>query len=196
MYNGPVASIPYTINRSFFPTSSNSYLVVLSNHLSSVDLPVNYPSISGLSKKKNSQCDLNSCVANGQGSGHRSSEGVHHRCGVNTGSETKMKLILLFFSSPPSPLLHFLNLVTTPPSSLPAFPLSLSLCPVSRIYRYHDEEHANLLNTMWLIAITFLSVGYGDIVPNTYCGRGIAVTTGMMVSQFFPLCIYFGPACE
>ena len=48
--------------------------------------------------------------------------------------------------------------------------------------RYHDEEHANLLNTMWLIAITFLSVGYGDIVPNTYCGRGIAVFTGMTVS--------------
>ncbi|XP_069998468.1 small conductance calcium-activated potassium channel protein isoform X2 [Penaeus vannamei] len=46
--------------------------------------------------------------------------------------------------------------------------------------RYHDEEHANLLNAMWLIAITFLSVGYGDIVPNTYCGRGIAVTTGIM----------------
>lgn len=46
--------------------------------------------------------------------------------------------------------------------------------------RHHDEEHANLLNTMWLIAITFLSVGYGDIVPNTYCGRGIAVTTGIM----------------
>lgn len=36
---------------------------------------------------------------------------------------------------------------------------------------------------MWLIAITFLSVGYGDIVPNTYCGRGIAVATGMMVSR-------------
>jgi potassium intermediate/small conductance calcium-activated channel subfamily N len=33
---------------------------------------------------------------------------------------------------------------------------------------------------MWLIAITFLSVGFGDIVPNTYCGRGIAVTTGIM----------------
>ena len=39
------------------------------------------------------------------------------------------------------------------------------------------------MNTMWLIAITFLSVGYGDIVPNTYCGRGIAVTTGMMVGS-------------
>ena len=49
------------------------------------------------------------------------------------------------------------------------------------IHRYHDEEHANLLNTMWLTAITFLSIGYGDIVPNTYCGRGIAVTTGLMV---------------
>lgn len=48
--------------------------------------------------------------------------------------------------------------------------------------RFHDEEHANLLNSMWLIAITFLSVGFGDIVPNTYCGRGIAVSTGIMVS--------------
>ncbi|KAK3919775.1 Small conductance calcium-activated potassium channel protein 3 [Frankliniella fusca] len=45
---------------------------------------------------------------------------------------------------------------------------------------FHDEEHANLLNSMWLIAITFLSVGFGDIVPNTYCGRGIAVSTGVM----------------
>jgi len=36
---------------------------------------------------------------------------------------------------------------------------------------------------MWLIAITFLSVGFGDIVPNTYCGRGIAVSTGIMVSN-------------
>lgn len=47
------------------------------------------------------------------------------------------------------------------------------------VYRYHDDEHANLLNTMWLTAITFLSVGYGDIVPNTYCGRGIAVVSGL-----------------
>ncbi|KAF8795818.1 Small conductance calcium-activated potassium like protein [Argiope bruennichi] len=47
-------------------------------------------------------------------------------------------------------------------------------------HQYHDPEHANLLNTMWLTAITFLSVGYGDIVPNTYCGRGISVSTGLM----------------
>jgi hypothetical protein len=61
-------------------------------------------------------------------------------------------------------------------------PAGTSLCVHPPDNRYHDEEHANLLNTMWLISITFLSVGYGDIVPNTYCGRGIAVTTGMMVS--------------
>ncbi|XP_037039024.1 small conductance calcium-activated potassium channel protein isoform X9 [Bradysia coprophila] len=46
--------------------------------------------------------------------------------------------------------------------------------------RFHDEEHSNLLNTLWLTAITFLCVGYGDIVPNTYCGRGITLTCGMV----------------
>lgn len=34
-----------------------------------------------------------------------------------------------------------------------------------KIKRFHDEEHANLLNSLWLTAITFLCVGYGDIVP-------------------------------
>jgi hypothetical protein len=66
----------------------------------------------------------------------------------------------------------------------------LNLSPLASYYskcllcRFHDDEHANLLNAMWLIAITFLSVGFGDIVPNTYCGRGIAVSTGIMVSVF------------
>ena len=58
-------------------------------------------------------------------------------------------------------------------------------------YRHHDIEHANLLNTMWLTAITFLSVGYGDIVPNTYCGRGIAVTTGLMVSKYLAFYYFY-----
>jgi hypothetical protein len=53
------------------------------------------------------------------------------------------------------------------------------------VFSHHDPKHRNLLNSMWLIAITFLSVGYGDIVPNTYCGRGIAVCTGVMVSASF-----------
>lgn len=58
---------------------------------------------------------------------------------------------------------------------------SQNIRPFFILCRYHDEEHANLLNAMWLIAITFLSVGFGDIVPHTYCGRGIAVSTGIMV---------------
>jgi hypothetical protein len=37
---------------------------------------------------------------------------------------------------------------------------------------------------MWLIAITFLAIGYGDLVPNTYCGRAICVASGLMVSFY------------
>lgn len=33
--------------------------------------------------------------------------------------------------------------------------------------------------------ITFKSVGYGDLVPNTYCGRVIAITTGIVVRDIF-----------
>lgn len=54
----------------------------------------------------------------------------------------------------------------------------LRLCEMSDTA--DESVHSNLLNTMWLVAITFLSVGYGDIKPSTYCGRGIAVITGMM----------------
>ncbi|GFS17431.1 small conductance calcium-activated potassium channel protein [Elysia marginata] len=45
---------------------------------------------------------------------------------------------------------------------------------------FHARVHGNFLNSMWLIAVSFLTVGYGDIVPNSYCGRGIAVLTGIM----------------
>ncbi|CAL1546072.1 unnamed protein product [Lymnaea stagnalis] len=48
--------------------------------------------------------------------------------------------------------------------------------------RHHEAKHANILNSLWMIAITFLSIGYGDIVPNTYCGRGVAITVGVMGS--------------
>nr|XP_006818325.1 PREDICTED: small conductance calcium-activated potassium channel protein 2-like isoform X2 [Saccoglossus kowalevskii] len=46
--------------------------------------------------------------------------------------------------------------------------------------RYHDAHNGEMLNAMWMISITFLSIGYGDMVPNTYCGRGVAVITGIM----------------
>ncbi|XP_031708427.1 intermediate conductance calcium-activated potassium channel protein 4 [Anarrhichthys ocellatus] len=33
---------------------------------------------------------------------------------------------------------------------------------------------------MWLIAITFLTVGYGDVAPNTSCGKAVCLFTGVM----------------
>lgn len=42
------------------------------------------------------------------------------------------------------------------------------------------EKHQSYLNSLWLIAVTFLSIGYGDIVPNTQCGRIMAVVTGIL----------------
>ncbi|XP_058504579.1 small conductance calcium-activated potassium channel protein 2 [Solea solea] len=48
--------------------------------------------------------------------------------------------------------------------------------------RYHDAQDvtSNFLGAMWLISITFLSIGYGDMVPHTYCGRGVCLLTGIM----------------
>ena len=57
---------------------------------------------------------------------------------------------------------------------------TLRLCEMYGEDGSTDQVHSNLLNCLWLVAVTFLSVGYGDIVPNSYCGRGIAVLTGIM----------------
>ncbi|XP_058419707.1 small conductance calcium-activated potassium channel protein 1 isoform X4 [Diceros bicornis minor] len=48
--------------------------------------------------------------------------------------------------------------------------------------RYHDRQEvtSNFLGAMWLISITFLSIGYGDMVPHTYCGKGVCLLTGIM----------------
>ncbi|OAF70532.1 KCa2.1 [Intoshia linei] len=42
------------------------------------------------------------------------------------------------------------------------------------------SSHYNILNSLWLTAITFLSIGYGDVVPETYCGRVVSILTGVM----------------
>lgn len=64
-------------------------------------------------------------------------------------------------------------------------------------FRYHDQQDvtSNFLGAMWLISITFLSIGYGDMVPNTYCGKGVCLLTGIMVSaagfNFHIPCVWF-----
>ena len=37
-----------------------------------------------------------------------------------------------------------------------------------------------LSEAMWMSAITFLTVGYGDVVPKSECGRVTAVVTGLL----------------
>uniref|UniRef100_A0A4W6EST3 Potassium calcium-activated channel subfamily N member 1 n=1 Tax=Lates calcarifer TaxID=8187 RepID=A0A4W6EST3_LATCA len=53
---------------------------------------------------------------------------------------------------------------------------------VSYVNRYHDAQEvtSTFLGAMWLISITFLSIGYGDMVPHTYCGKGVCLLTGIM----------------
>lgn len=34
-----------------------------------------------------------------------------------------------------------------------------------------------------MVSVTFLSIGYGDVVPHTYCGRSICLLTGIMVGR-------------
>ena len=53
-----------------------------------------------------------------------------------------------------------------------------AVCVVS----FYDRQYESMFNSMWMIIVTFLSIGYGDIVPNTHCGRVIAVCTGVMVT--------------
>lgn len=53
------------------------------------------------------------------------------------------------------------------------------------------EVTSNFLGAMWLISITFLSIGYGDMVPNTYCGKGVCLLTGIMVRLSFILLIMY-----
>lgn len=35
-----------------------------------------------------------------------------------------------------------------------------------------NNEHISLPDSMWLFIVTFATVGYGDLTPTTYCGRG------------------------
>ncbi|XP_056398526.1 intermediate conductance calcium-activated potassium channel protein 4 [Hyla sarda] len=42
------------------------------------------------------------------------------------------------------------------------------------------QRAGNLASAMWLIPITFLTIGYGDMVPDTVCGKMVCLFTGVM----------------
>lgn len=62
---------------------------------------------------------------------------------------------------------------------LSGFVIASWMLRACEMYYYEEPQTRDFLNALWLISITFLSVGYGDIVPHSYCGRGIAVLTGI-----------------
>ena len=47
------------------------------------------------------------------------------------------------------------------------------------LYYTNTPLSISLSESMWLSAMTFLTVGYGDLTPKTHCGRFIAVATGL-----------------
>ena len=47
-------------------------------------------------------------------------------------------------------------------------------------YYIGDVDPNSYMEIMWLIATTFLTVGYGDKIPQSYCGRYISISTGLM----------------
>jgi hypothetical protein len=48
-------------------------------------------------------------------------------------------------------------------------------------FHYHPtgNKASSILNAMWVTSITFLTVGYGDIYPISYCGRVISIFTAL-----------------
>lgn len=57
-----------------------------------------------------------------------------------------------------------------------------------RHHNYRDLS-SNYMEALWMVSVTFLSIGYGDVVPHTYCGRSICLLTGIMVRQRVDSCL-------
>lgn len=75
---------------------------------------------------------------------------------------------------------------------------TLVVCSWSvRICEYYSFEKSlnekspagSYMSAVWFIAVTFLTLGYGDIVPYSVCGRVFAITTGMMGVGIMALCV-------
>ncbi|XP_026105298.1 small conductance calcium-activated potassium channel protein 3-like [Carassius auratus] len=49
--------------------------------------------------------------------------------------------------------------------------------------RQQQVETGGMDTALWLIAITFLTVGYGDVYPHTSCGKLVCLFTGVMVNK-------------
>jgi hypothetical protein len=61
------------------------------------------------------------------------------------------------------------------------------------VFRYGSNKDPLLPTTYyladyaWFEAVTFFAIGYGDLKVETYCGRGLAIVTGIVGSIFSSL---------
>ncbi|OCT73284.1 intermediate conductance calcium-activated potassium channel protein 4 [Xenopus laevis] len=62
--------------------------------------------------------------------------------------------------------------------------LSISLWIVSSwvlsVCERNNVPNGDMASALWLIPITFLTIGYGDMVPKTICGKLVCLSTGVM----------------
>lgn len=108
---------------------------------------------------------------------------VHSRLLTDTsttsiGALSKIKINTVFvfkavMTSHPSHLLIAVMLTTF-------FVNSWAMRTCENYYLSPDEPQSTYMEVMWLVATTFLTVGYGDKIPQSYCGRYISVCTGVM----------------
>ncbi|ESO98188.1 hypothetical protein LOTGIDRAFT_213821 [Lottia gigantea] len=54
---------------------------------------------------------------------------------------------------------------------------NIRLCEV---YADPNSKLGEFTQAIWLTTVTFLTVGYGDIIPHSFCGRIIALLSGLM----------------
>ncbi|XP_029299104.1 LOW QUALITY PROTEIN: small conductance calcium-activated potassium channel protein 1-like [Cottoperca gobio] len=107
---------------------------------------------------------------------------LHHRLFTDTASRSIGALNKIHFNT------RFVGktLMTTYPGTvLMIFSVSLwivaawGLHVCERHHNYRDLS-SNYMEALWMVSVTFLSIGYGDVVPHTYCGRSICLLTGIM----------------
>lgn len=56
-------------------------------------------------------------------------------------------------------------------------------------YTLDDNAETFFMQALWMTCVTFLTLGYGDVVPRTTCGRVLAIFTGMMGVGLMALCV-------
>lgn len=107
---------------------------------------------------------------------------VHHRLLTDTSTQSlgalnKVKINTSFVFKALMSTMPGTMLITIMMAILIIDSWALRTC---EIYYYPGSDESSYLNAMWLTAITFLTIGYGDIYPSTYCGRFVSVITGLM----------------